>query len=126
MNIDFIGSDAIVQTPDVAFTYQVSENPRDFSKLRGSSNTLDWSNYNNYHGDYVVFPFGSNNDLPEIIKTTVQENYIAPGTLKRKTELLYGAGPRTYREELKENRLVRTWVEVPEIQKWLDQFDYQD
>jgi hypothetical protein len=126
MNIDFIGSDAIVQTPDVAFTYQVSETPRDFSKLRGVSNTLDWSNYNNYHGDYIVFPFGSNNDLPEIIKYTVQENYIAPGTLKRKTELLYGGGPRLYKEELVDNKVTRTWMDIPLIQKWLDKFDYQD
>lgn len=126
MNIDFIGRDAIVETPSVAFTYQVAETPRDFQKLRGTSNTLDWSNYNNYHGEYVVFPFGSNNDLPEIIRTTVQENYIAPGTLKRKTELLWGLGPRLYKEELIDNRIVRTWVEDKEIQKWLDKWDYED
>jgi hypothetical protein len=28
--IEYVGRDAIVDTPDVAFTYQVSETPRDF------------------------------------------------------------------------------------------------
>ena len=37
MNIEYIGRDAIVDTPDVAFTYQVSETPRDFYKLKNET-----------------------------------------------------------------------------------------
>lgn len=126
MSIEFIGRDAIVQTPQVAFTYQVSESPREFDKYRGISNSLEWTNYNNYYGDYIVFPFGSNNDLPSIIKEVVQNNYIAPGTLKRKTELLWGLGPRLYKEEVLDGKVVRTWVEDKVIQKWLEKWDSED
>ena len=87
MNIEYIGRDAIVDTPDVAFTYQVSETPRDFYKLKSESNDLDWENSSTLIGDYVVHPYGSNDNLPDIIKETVQTNYIAPGIMKKKTQL---------------------------------------
>jgi hypothetical protein len=41
------------------------------------------------------YPFGANNDLPDIINK-VQTNYIAPGILKKKTQLIWGMGP-TYK-----------------------------
>jgi hypothetical protein len=123
MHIEFIGQDAIVQTPEVAFTYQVSETPRDFETLRGTTNNLNWDNDNNFVEDYLILPYGSNNDLPEIIRQVVKNNYIAPGLLNRKTELLWGLGPRLYREELKDNRVVKTWVEDKDVQKWLDSFE---
>jgi hypothetical protein len=125
MNIEYVGRDAIVQTPEVAFTYQIAENPRDFDKFRGGSQSLEWNNIDNYYGDYLVYPFGINNDLPSYIKEVVQNNYIAPGLLNRKVELLWGSGPKLYKEEYKEGRVVRTWTEDKAIQKWLDGWDYE-
>jgi hypothetical protein len=125
MHIEYIGRDAIIETPEVSFTYQVSENPRDFESYRGHSQSLDWSNQNNYYGDYLVFPFGTNNDLPTYIKDIVQNNYIAPGLLNRKTELLWGSGPKLYKEVYEGNRPTRVWVEDKEIQKWLDKWEYE-
>ncbi len=125
MNIEFIGGDAIVQTPEVAFTYQVSENPREFESFRGSSQSLNWDNHENYYGDFIVFPYGTNNDLPSYIKDVVQNNYIAPGLLNRKTELLWGSGPKLYKESYEGNIPIREWLEDKEIQKWLDKWDYE-
>jgi hypothetical protein len=99
MNIEYVGRDAIVDTPDVAFTYQVSETPRDFYKLKGKSNDLDWNNQHSYIG-YLVYPFGANNDLPDIIKHTVQTNHIAPGTKEEDTQLIWGLGPQLYNEDI--------------------------
>ena len=126
MHIDFIGKDAIIETPEVAFTYQVSENPREFDNIRGNTQSLDWNNHENYYGDYIVYPFGTNNDLPAIIKDVVQNNYIAPGLLNRKTELLWGSGPKLYKEVYEGNRPVREWTADTEIQKWLDSWDYEN
>jgi hypothetical protein len=56
----------------------VSETPRDFYKLKGKSNDLDWNNQHSYIGDYLVYPFGANNDLPDIIKRCSNQ-LIAPG-----------------------------------------------
>ena len=120
--IEYIDRGAIVETPEVAFTYAVSEQPRDFEKFRLNNDTLDWSNYENYLGDYIVYPYGSNNDIPEIIKEVIQNNYIAPGLLKRKTELLWGLGPRLYYEEFEGNRIVRKWVDDKDVWEWFEGF----
>src|SRR6478736_1060582 len=100
MNIEYIGRDAIIETDNVVFTYQVSEQPRDFYKLKQNDDNLDWNNAYNYIGDYIVYPYGCNDDLPDIIKKTVQTNYIAPGILKKKTQLLWGLGPALYKEKV--------------------------
>lgn len=126
MNIEYIGRDAIVDTPDVAFTYQVSETPRDFYKLKSESNDLDWENSSSLIGDYVVHPYGSNDNLPDIIKETVQTNYIAPGIMKKKTQLIWGLGPQAYREEITDGILKRVYVQDVEIMKWLKSWNYEE
>jgi hypothetical protein len=125
MNIEYIGSSAIVETQDVAFTYQVSESPRDFEQNKQRNNDLDWNNTYNQIGDYILFPFGSNNDLPDVLKEVVQTNYIAPGILKKKTQLIWGKGPLLYRERISEGVLVREYVEDDEITAWLESWDYR-
>lgn len=124
MNIEYIGSSAIVETQDVAFTYQVSESPRDFEQNKQRNNDLDWNNTYNQIGDYIVFPFGSNNDLPDVLKEVVQTNYIAPGILKKKTQLIWGKGPLLYRERINEGVFVREYVEDNDITSWLESWDY--
>ncbi|MFV8268466.1 hypothetical protein ACNQGP_00840 [Flavobacterium sp. GT2N3] len=126
MNIEYVGRDAIVDTPDVAFTYQVSETPRDFYQLKGKSNDLDWNNKHNYIGDYLVYPFGANNDLPDIIKHTVQTNYIAPGILKKKTQLIWGLGPQLYSEDITDSVLTRKWVMDKAIMDWLKSWNFEE
>lgn len=130
MNIEYVGRDAIVDTPDVAFTYQVSETPRDLYQSNGRSNDLDWNSQCSFVGDYLVHPFGANNDLPDIIKQTVQTNYIAPGILKKKTQLIWGMGPILYTEKLVPtkdgNKRIRILQEDPEVDAWLESWDYQD
>jgi hypothetical protein len=125
MNIEYIGRGAIVDTDDVAFTYQVSETPRDFYKSKVVDN-LDWNDRSNYIGDYIVYPFGANNDLPDIIKRVVQTNYIAPGILKKKTQLIWGLGPQLYKEKIVDGVLSREWVEDDEILKWLQSWNYEE
>ena len=126
MNIEYIGRDAIVDTPDVAFTYQVSENPRDFYQLKGNTNDLDWNTRYNYIGDFLVYPYGANNDLPDVIKQVVQTNYIAPGILKKKTQLIWGLGPQLYKEKIDKGVLSREWIEDAEISDWLYSWNYED
>jgi hypothetical protein len=126
MNIEYVGRDAIVDTPDVAFTYQVSETPRDFYKFKTDNNNLDWNTQANFIGDYLVYPYGANNDLPDIIKQTVQTNYIAPGILKKKTQLIWGLGPQLYFEKIEDGVLIRVWVEDVDIKAWLDSWGYEE
>ena len=125
-NISYERGGAIVEAPNVAFTYQVAETPRDFDRRSNSATTLHWNNVQNYIGDYIIYPFGSNNDLPNIIKDVVDNSNSVPGFLKRKTELLWGAGPKIYIEDLVDNIDVRKRVSSPAVQKWLESFNYED
>ena len=126
MNIEYVGRDAIVDVGQLAFTYQVSETPRDFYKQRTESNDLDWNNQYNFIGDYLVYPYGANNDLPDIIKQTVQTNYIAPGILKKKTQLIWGMGPQAYTEKIDKGVLTREWVQDSLVKEWLDSWGYEE
>jgi hypothetical protein len=124
MNIEYIGRNAIVETPEVAFTYEVSENPRDFEQNKRRNNDLDWNNTYNQIGDFMVFPYGSNDDLPDVIKQVVQTNYIAPGILKKKTQLIWGMGPMLYREKIVKGVYSREYVQDDEVKAWLESWDY--
>lgn len=126
MNIEYIGTGAIIDTQDVAFTYQVSETPRDLYQSRGTTNNLDWNEKGDYIGDYIVYPFGSNNDLPDIIRDTVLKNYIAPGIMKKKTQLIWGLGPQLYVEKITNGVLSREWVEDEEVLRWLRSWNHED
>ncbi len=126
MNITYEPGGAIVEFDKVAYTYQVAETPRDFDKRSVKGDTLDWNNITNLFGDYIIYPYGSTNDLPQIIKEVVDNSYNVPGFLKRKTELLWGAGPKLYKEEVKDGKDVRTRVEDKTIQAWLDSWGAEE
>ena len=123
IDFEFIGNNAIVQADDVAFTFEAAENPRDFDKYRTTKEELDWTDRDYLLGDYTVYPYGTNDDLPKVIKDVVQNNYIAPGILKKKTGLLWGKGPKLYREVYKEGELTREWLDDKEVREWMESWD---
>lgn len=123
IDFEFMGTNAIVSTDDVAFTYESNENPRDFDKFKVTTESLDWTDRDYLLGEFSVFPYGTNNDLPKIIKDVVQNNYIAPGILKKQTGLLWGKGPKLYEEKFDDGVLVRVWKDDTEIQDWMDSWD---
>ena len=125
IDIEYYKQNAIVTADDVAFTYEAVDNPRDFDANR-STEVLDWTDRSFQMDDYTVYPYGSNNDLPKLIKDVVQNNSIAPGILKKKSQLLWGKGPKLYIEKYVDGVLVREWKEDKEIQQWLDSWEYED
>lgn len=123
--IDRTPSGTIVHTEQMCYTFKVSENPREFSSQRNKEDTLDWVNKDNYIGDWIVHPFGDYNDLDKEIQRVIQNNSDAPGELKRKTNLLWGKGPKLYKESIKQGELVREWTDDKDVQNWLDKWDYE-
>lgn len=126
MNIEYIGNGAIIETEQVAFTYEVSDTPRDFYKIKSEADKLDWNNQTHFIGDYLVFPYGMNNNLPDEIKKVVQNNYIAPGIIKKKTQLLWGLGPQLYQEKIENKKLIRDWCTDDAITDWLESWGYEE
>src|SRR5680860_45592 len=123
MNIEYIGNSALIETGQNAFTFEVTDNPREFESYRVDKQDLDWTD-NRYHlGNWRIFPYGNDNQLPKTIRDIVQQNYIAPGLMKKKTQWLWGKGPKLYTEVYEDGVLVRKWTEDKEITDWLDSWD---
>ena len=107
------------------YIYQSADiNPREFNTEQ-TDDSLNWD-ITNYIGDFLVLPYGDYNNLPEVIREVVHKNYIAPGILKKKAQLLWGKGPKLYTEVIQNGELKREWLDDKEIQSWLDGFEYED
>jgi hypothetical protein len=117
------GDNAIIHADDVSFTFESVENPRELDDKRSEKSSLEWTDQDYQLSDYTVFPFGATNNLPKEIKEVVQNNYIAPGILKKKSQLLWGKGPKLYKESFKDGVLIREWLDDKEISEWMDQWD---
>jgi hypothetical protein len=126
-NIETTDIGSIITTPKVAFTYATQDSVRELDQYNSITNTsLNWNHSLSIVGDYHIHQFGNENNLPTIIKDVVQRNYIAPGLLRKKTNLLWGTGPSLYVEDIKDNLKVRTLVNDTEVMDWLESFDYLD
>lgn len=119
MNIEFEGTSALVQAEKTSFTYEESRVPRQLNNPIQGVSTY-------FVGDYIVHPYGYNNDLPEVIRDVVKKNYLAPGLLTKKTQLVWGVGPKLYTERISDGKVVKDWKEDNEVQDWLDSFDSED
>lgn len=111
-----------VTDTNVGFTH-LSYDPRE-QEQQSNDMILAWNNINQL-GDYIVLPYGYNDNIPELIKQVVKSNYVAPGLLNRKGELLWGSGPILYTESIEGNQRTRTLVEDKEILSWLESWDYE-
>lgn len=123
MRIEEYGTSALVETEDVSFSFEITENPRDFEKYKAKEDSLNWSDKNYQIGDYIIHPYGDANDLDEQIRQVIQNHYLAPGQLKKKAQMLWGQGPQLYREVIKNGDLVREWVKDKEVWDWIKSFD---
>lgn len=120
--IEYVDGGAIVRADKVAFTYAAAETPRELHQLQRRE-TFNWTERQDYIGDYIIYPFGNRNDLPEQIKEVVFNNSLAPGILNKRAQLLWGTGPRLYEEDIVDGKVVRKWTKDPTIQAWLKKWD---
>lgn len=125
MNIEFVGRDAVIQAENMAFTYQVANIPRVLED-GGRVNDLDFNGKQSYIGDYVVYPYGASNDLPDLIKSVVQNNSLAPGILTKKTQLLWGSGPLLYKEVIENRQVIKDWQDNATVRAWLNSWDFEN
>ncbi|WP_336689379.1 MULTISPECIES: hypothetical protein [unclassified Chryseobacterium] len=123
--IEFLGDDAIVNGQS-AFTFEVIDKKRQQNDPYFSMDVFSPSVFQTTYGDWKVFPYGENNDLPLQIRNIVYSNSIAPGILNKKTGMNWGKGPKLYEEKFDEKGLLfREYKSDPEIQAWLDTWDYE-
>jgi len=125
MNIEYVRNGAVIEDGSNVYSFQVMENPREFDSLRINTSSLDWNDQNYHLGKWKVYPYGNDNQLPTQIRDIIQTNYISPGLMKKKTQWLWGKGPKLYKEEFVNGELVRQWQEDADIQAWLDSWDFE-
>lgn len=88
--------------------------------------TTDWDSQPQSIGESEkIVPWGPNNKLPEEVRDLLEHNNLAPGILARKVGLLYGQGPALCRYEVQDNERIQVWLDDPDIQGWLDSWDYR-
>ena len=128
MNVEYLRNGGWVGDENNCFTFEVSQNPRDFDSYRLDATDLDWAGgREHYLGNWRVYPYGNNNQLPKEIRDVIQKNYIAPGLLKKKTQWLWGKGPKLYQEGYDEQgKLIREWQDHEEIRDWLEGWEHED
>lgn len=126
MNIEYVGRNALVSDTQSAFTFEVSENPRDFDTYRAPLDKLDWNDMHYNVDGWRIHPYGDSNDLPKQIQEAVAANSFAPGMLNKKTEILWGKGPKLYREKIVNGEVLQEWTEDSEIEAWLKTWDYEE
>ena len=126
MRIEEYGTGALIEAEDTCFTFEVTENPRDFASYRTKEDSLQWDNDNFHIGGFKIHPYGDSNDLDEQMRLVIQNHYMAAGQLTKKKQMLWGQGPHLYIEKLEGNQLVRELVKDKEVLAWLKSFDYEN
>jgi hypothetical protein len=126
IKIEDRGRSALIMDGDSAFTFEVSENPRDFNTYRAKQDSLDWNDLHFNVDGWRILPYGDNNDLPREIQEAVQNNSYAPGMLEKIVMLLWGKGPYVYKERKEGENVYRDLVDDPELDAWLKSWEYND
>jgi hypothetical protein len=119
-----IGKSRILRVDASAFV--MGDTPfSQFDQFSSLTKNIDWEADPTLVNGVRLVPHGLNNDLPVIIRDVMDKNNLAPGILEREIGLLYGDGPQLY-EVVYENGFVRReYTTDPEIQAWLDSWDYK-
>jgi hypothetical protein len=77
-------------------------------------------------GEFEIVANGEENNYPEELRLILDENNLTPEILNKQAQLLYGQGPALYKLNFENGIRVKYWVTDPEIQAWLDTWDYED
>ena len=77
-------------------------------------------------GGFRIIPYGDQNAMPQELRVLLDENNLTPEVLDKQFQLLWGQGPALYKTEFKEGKRTKYWDAVPEIEKFLNDWDFED
>jgi hypothetical protein len=108
----------IVAMPgQLAYTFSV-ETADDMAGLQ-SAFSGNWETDPQTGGGYRVVPFGSDNNLPALLRDVLDQNNLAEGILSRKRGLMWGNGPELYTKKYVDGKPIREWVDDKEVNTWM-------
>lgn len=77
-------------------------------------------------GNFDIVPHGEQNQLPEEIRTMLDENNLTPGILDKLCGLLWGQGPALYYYKYENGERKKYWDTDPEVETWLKSWSFED
>lgn len=77
-------------------------------------------------GGFKIIPYGDQNAMPQELRLLLDENNLTPEVLDKQLQLLWGQGPALYKTEFKDGKRIKYWDSVPEIEKFLADWDSED
>lgn len=86
--------------------------------------TCNWENTPQSIGDFRIVPYGPNNLLPSDLRSTVDDNNLAPGIIERQLGLLFGQGVFLYQLAFESGEIQHLWQQDKDIESWLSDWDY--
>lgn len=77
-------------------------------------------------GDFQVIPWGDKDNLPEIVRDTVNNHALSKRIMRKRKLLMLGMGPALYQLDIAEDgkSIHRKWVKDPEVEDWLKSWGY--
>ena len=94
------------------------------SVLWSVGRSYNWENTPHAIGDFRIVPYGPNNLLPSELRSTVDDNNLAPGIIERQLGLLFGQGVFLYQLAFEDGEIKHIWQQDNEIESWLSDWDF--
>ena len=77
-------------------------------------------------GGYYILPWGDDNFYSQMIRQITRENGLLQNILVKHQEMLWGDGAQLYVTGFVNGRRRKRWVSDPEIESWLESWNYRD
>lgn len=117
---------AAIHTGGSVYTVSLNYHGSDWQRTVLYDGKHNWESDPTFVMGKRIVPYGTNNDLPVMIRKVMDDNALAPGIIERQIGLLYGNGPATYRIEVTEDgEIKRRFVRDAEIDAWLKSWDFR-
>ena len=72
---------------------------------------------------YQLCMRGMNNTLIEEVTQEIKQNRLLPRLYSKEIKMLYGHGHAFYKIVLRDNKLCREYVDLPQVKEWLDSWE---
>ena len=122
-----IGDSGVMNIPDVGvFSYITGASDyNQWDSIVLSDSNVQWEADSDMVAGKKIVPYGSNNNLPAVVRDLMEANNLAPGILEREIGLLHGQGPQLYLELVEDGDIVRKWTYDQEIWDWLKSWNHR-
>ena len=115
-----------VKTKNCVHSFEITGAVTRTSSVNNSNplvNTDAWDEKAITIGKVKLIPRGEKNNMPEETRNMLEKSNMAPPTINRNKNLLFGDGLMTYEMDYESGIPIRKYVEDNEIESWLDSFD---